>query len=164
MTWIEVFVIVTSVWSWIFTFLSMAEMGSLRAKINSGDSDRLKLRDSYKWMEGIIADRILKLDASPQEEQPLLPKGELVEVVRHYKNPVFSDGWKEIRELSKRGDKASISAYDRPRTIKEVNDFLTGVDPVLVAARIHLDKPCEETHKALDASLKNIGIMQSTRV
>lgn len=128
------------------------------------DTSKDKISSKVKWLEDMVADRILKLDASPQEEQPLLPKGELVEVVRHYKNPVFSDGWKEIRELSRRGDKASISAYDRPRTIKEVNDFLAGVDPVLVAARIHLDKPCEETRTALDAALKNIGIMQSTRV
>lgn len=128
------------------------------------DTSKSKINAKVEWMEGIVADRILKLDAAPQEEQSMLPKGELVEVVRHYKNPVFSDGWKEITEAVRKGWKIDIAAKERSRTIKEVGDFLAGVDPVLLAARIHLDKPCEETRIALDAALKNIGIMQSTRI
>lgn len=64
-------------------------------------------------------------------------------------------------EANKRGWKIDVAAKGRARVIKEVDAFLSKMDRISRAARLHLDAPTEETQRELDAALVDAGVESS---
>lgn len=118
-----------------------------------------KHTDSIMWLNDTVASRILKLDKATDSDEPAaLPPGEVREVVRSYNNPHKSDSWKEIEKAARCGYRMDISAKGREKVILDVHKFLSKMDRVARAARLHLDNPTTETGSELDIALKNAGV------
>lgn len=149
--------VVAFFWAWVVR-LGWRET---RAQIEAHD---LVFREQGKkliWIEGTVADRILKLDKEPDDEPQQLPRGEVREVVRSYQNPQKSEGWREFVDSAKHGWRLDVAAKGRARVIKEVDAFLLKMDRISRAARLHLDAPTDETQRELDAALVDAGVESS---
>lgn len=124
-----------------------------------------RTRGDVTWIQNTVADRILRLDAAPEEEPSPVPRGEIREVVRSYAPPFKTPGWREIREAAER--RRTGWSWDKDRRadyVTAADGWMQKLDRVARAARLHLDGPTEETGKELDAALREAGLETSRKV